>query len=150
MGSSPSFPIVSLPRERIAIVTGGNTGKSMEYLCVHVEGLSQHAVSYSVGLPYRPASETFRWWADGSPLPDVCWVGLLIIRVAIVMCSCKHRKIFFAYAVKIYYYIPKFKNEQCVQNRWELRGRVLDSRPRGRGFEPHLRCFLEQDTPILA
>lgn len=26
MGSSPSFPVVSLPRERIVIVTGGNTG----------------------------------------------------------------------------------------------------------------------------
>ena len=35
----------------------------------------------------------------------------------------------------------------------ELSGRVLDSRPRGRGFEPH-RCHcvvvLEQDSFILA
>ena len=34
-----------------------------------------------------------------------------------------------------------------------LSGRVVDSRPRGRGFEPHRRhCFvaLEQDTFILA
>ena len=34
-----------------------------------------------------------------------------------------------------------------------LSGRVLDSRPKGRGFEPHRRhCFvvLEQDTFILA
>ena len=34
-----------------------------------------------------------------------------------------------------------------------LSGRVLDSRPRGRGFEPHWRhCIvvLEQDTFILA
>ena len=34
-----------------------------------------------------------------------------------------------------------------------LSGRVLDSRPRGRGFEPHRRhCIgvLEQDTFILA
>ena len=34
-----------------------------------------------------------------------------------------------------------------------LSGRVLDSRPRGRGFEPHRRHFvvvLEQDTCILA
>ena len=34
-----------------------------------------------------------------------------------------------------------------------LSGRVLDSRPKGRGFEPHLRhCIvvLEQDTFILA
>ena len=34
-----------------------------------------------------------------------------------------------------------------------LSGRVLDSRPRGRGFEPHWRqcvVFLEQDTFILA
>ena len=35
----------------------------------------------------------------------------------------------------------------------ELCGRVLDSRPRGRGFEPHRRhcvVVLEQDTFILA
>ena len=34
-----------------------------------------------------------------------------------------------------------------------LSGRVLDSRPRGRGFEPHQRkcvVLLEQDTLILA
>ena len=36
--------------------------------------------------------------------------------------------------------------------RW-LNGRVLDSRPKGRGFEPHRRhriVVLEQDTFILA
>ena len=42
----------------------------------------------------------------------------------------------------------------CVNGggQW-LSGRVLDSRPRGRGFEPHRRhCFvvLELDTFILA
>ena len=31
-----------------------------------------------------------------------------------------------------------------------LSGRVLDSRPRGRGVEPHLRCVLEQGKLILA
>ena len=31
-----------------------------------------------------------------------------------------------------------------------LSGRVLDSRPRGRGFEPHWVVVLEQDTFILA
>ena len=34
-----------------------------------------------------------------------------------------------------------------------LSGRVLDSRPKGRGFKPHRRhciVFLEQDTFILA
>ena len=41
----------------------------------------------------------------------------------------------------------KIKGAQC------LSGRVLDSRPRGRGFEPHRRhcvVVLEQDTFILA
>ena len=36
---------------------------------------------------------------------------------------------------------------------WERSGRVLDSRPKGRGFEPHRRHYvvvLEQDTFILA
>ena len=44
----------------------------------------------------------------------------------------------------------KFISPQGVQS---LSGRVLDSRPRGRGFEPHqLHCVvvLEQDTFILA
>ena len=43
-----------------------------------------------------------------------------------------------------------FSNLMGVQ--W-LSGKVLDSRLRGRGFEPHLaplRCVLEQDTLILA
>ena len=31
-----------------------------------------------------------------------------------------------------------------------LSGRVLDSRPKGRGFEPHCVVVLEQDTFILA
>ena len=43
-----------------------------------------------------------------------------------------------------------FKNKLGAQ--W-LSGRVLDSRPRGRGFKPHRRhcvVVLEQDTFILA
>ena len=47
------------------------------------------------------------------------------------------------------------KGEQLLVHRgaqW-LSGRVLDSRPKGRGFEPHQRhcvVVLEQDTFILA
>ena len=44
--------------------------------------------------------------------------------------------------------LPKYIN--CHRER---SGRVLDSRPRGRGFEPHRRhcvVVLEQDTFILA
>ena len=43
-------------------------------------------------------------------------------------------------------------NSQYLGAQW-LSGRVLDSRPRGRGFEPHRRhcvVVLEQDTFILA
>ena len=43
--------------------------------------------------------------------------------------------------------------EPTLQGAQWLSGRVLDSRPRGRGFEPHRRhcvVFLEQDTFILA
>ena len=43
--------------------------------------------------------------------------------------------------------IYHMRGEQC------LSGRVLDSRPKGRGFEPHRRhcvVVLEQDTFILA
>ena len=38
-------------------------------------------------------------------------------------------------------------------NQWERSGSVLDSRPKGSGFEPHRRhcvVVLEQDTFILA
>ena len=42
--------------------------------------------------------------------------------------------------------------QKYVGAQW-LSGRVLDSRPKGRGFEPHRRhcvVVLEQDTFILA
>ena len=42
---------------------------------------------------------------------------------------------------------------QVVRGAQWLSGRVLDSRPKGRGFEPHWRhcvVVLEQDTFILA
>ena len=42
---------------------------------------------------------------------------------------------------------------RTAQGAWWLSGRVLDSRPKGRGFEPHRRhcvVVLEQDTFILA
>ena len=44
-------------------------------------------------------------------------------------------------------------NNQKKQGGQWLSGRVLDSRPKGRGFEPHRRhcvVVLEQDTFILA
>ena len=49
----------------------------------------------------------------------------------------------------VYY---KLTSESSLGAQW-LCGRVLDSRPRGRGFEPHRRhcvVVLEQDTFILA
>ena len=50
----------------------------------------------------------------------------------------------------LFWLIANVINGQGAQ--W-LSGRVLNSRPKGRGFEPHRRhCFvvLEQDTFILA
>ena len=48
---------------------------------------------------------------------------------------------------------PKTKNISFIMGAQWLNGRVLDSRPKGRGFKPH-RCHcnvvLEQDTFILA
>ena len=48
--------------------------------------------------------------------------------------------------------IKKKKTQHKLGAQW-LSGRVLDSRPKGRGFEPHRRhcvVVLEQDTFILA
>ena len=56
----------------------------------------------------------------------------------------------FLYYEMRYLVVSKKKNPLFVQ--W-LSGRVLDSRPKGRGFEPHRRhcvVVLEQDTFILA
>ena len=50
----------------------------------------------------------------------------------------------------MYHYHLVIKQNQGAQ--W-LSGRVLDSKPRGHGFEPHWRqcvVVLEQDTFILA
>ena len=49
-------------------------------------------------------------------------------------------------------YTKKRKENKRKGAQW-LSGRVLDSRPKGRGFEPHRRhcvVVLEQDTFILA
>ena len=49
---------------------------------------------------------------------------------------------------------PEFlENHKATMGAQWLSGRVLDSRPRGRGFEPHRRhcvVVIEQDTFILA
>ena len=49
--------------------------------------------------------------------------------------------------------VQDFENFELLSGAQWLSGRVLDSRPKGRGFEPHRRhcvVFLEQDTFILA
>ena len=54
--------------------------------------------------------------------------------------------------LKIEFDIPKGFTKVFLGAQW-LSGRVLDSRPKGRGFEPHRRhCVVvfEQDTFILA
>ena len=50
-------------------------------------------------------------------------------------------------------FIFKKKKKKKKEGAQWLSGRVLDSRPKGRGFEPHRRhcvVVLEQDTFILA
>ena len=52
----------------------------------------------------------------------------------------------------LFYSIPYTQNKIHEGAQW-LSGRVLDLRPKGRGFEPHWRhcdVVLEQDTFILA
>ena len=47
----------------------------------------------------------------------------------------------------------KIEDKKVIGGAQWLSGRVLDSRPKGRGFEPHRRhcvVVLEQDTFILA
>ena len=54
---------------------------------------------------------------------------------------------------KMYGYATVSYNQMLDQGAQWLIGRVLDSRPRGRGFEPHRRhcvVVLEQGTFILA
>ena len=54
---------------------------------------------------------------------------------------------------KVYRWVTKFKSLNRMLGAQWLSGRVLDSRPKGRGFEPHRRhcvVVLEQDTFILA
>ena len=47
MGSSPSFPIVPLSRERIAVVTGGNTGKLQTYSFSSLIYFYQHILNHN-------------------------------------------------------------------------------------------------------
>ena len=53
----------------------------------------------------------------------------------------------------IFFFLPQLVNKFSSTGAQWLSGRVLDSRPKGRGFEPHRRhcvVVLEQDTFILA
>ena len=63
-----------------------------------------------------------------------------------------YMKTFVVVSTHIMYYYGEIKNNLDWGAQW-LSGRVLDSRPRGRGFEPHRRhcvVVLEQDTFIVA
>ena len=53
----------------------------------------------------------------------------------------------------VQYSEERFSHLKLKEGAQWLNGRVLDSRPKGRGFEPHRRhcvVVLEQDTFILA
>ena len=74
---------------------------------------------------------------------------------ATILCVCQIVRVFISYHTLC---MRAAKARQCDKyqhlkgTQW-LSGRVLDSRPRGRGFEPHRRhcvVVLEQDTFILA
>ena len=59
----------------------------------------------------------------------------------------------FGSTLHAYIYFNILQPLVCKQGAQWLSGRVLDSRPKGRGFEPHRRhcvVVLEQDTIILA
>ena len=63
-----------------------------------------------------------------------------------------HSRIFFGQPMTKWYLLHSFITLFTKGAQW-LSDRVLDSRPRGHGFEPHQRhcvVVLEQDTFILA
>ena len=66
--------------------------------------------------------------------------------------SCAFSLVFIGHWTNIYASLVNVKKYKTQGAQW-LSGRVLDSRPRDRGFEPHRRhcvVVLEQDTFILA
>ena len=74
-------------------------------------------------------------------ISELCYKGTILQR--------NYRKMTMKWPFS-YYFFVKLHGKKGAQ--W-LSGRVLDSRPRGHGFQPHWRhCLvvLEQDTFILA
>ena len=77
--------------------------------------------------------------------PFISFCGPLFWRYCLFNCK-KHQ-------IKIHATVIVLQGYQQDMGVQWLSGRVLDSRPRGRGFEPHRRrcvVVLEQDTFILA
>ena len=72
--------------------------------------------------------------------------GFRLVKKKICIIELRHEK-------TIYVAVHHEKTQISQGGPQWLSGRVLDSRPRGRGFEPHRRhcvVVLEQDTFILA
>ena len=67
--------------------------------------------------------------------------------------ECRHLLVSESTFVELVYKKGRYFYFICVNGAQWLSGRVLDSRPKGRGFEPNWRHYvvvLEQDTLILA
>ena len=118
--------------------------------------LTTHSTTYQVmcmvytvlgGMKYTPASK-LGYLAP--PLGNFLWVPNCSLGTPECKTIFSSKRIWYGYVKMHGFHGNTLYDSQGAQ--W-LSGRVLDSRPRGRGFEPHRRhcvVVLEQDTFILA
>ena len=108
---------------------------------------------YRFFLAFKPSDIVFTMLAIVK-MPTIVGIFNLYEHVLFMLSSVENEKTYLRarmYA-KIYPSIQFLCHRSLEGAQW-LSGRVLDSRPKGRGFEPHRRhcvVVLEQDTFILA